>query len=205
MNDVRMVAATLLAVLGVVLDGAPRFTSVWRSPDAAQFRLTGGTVAALVITADDSLRIAGEESLARELIARGLPAVTTYRIAPKEELTDAERAKGWFEKANVEAVIAVRPVSSKTRSAYNPDVWLNPTYNTLWRYYGYGWGSAYLSESPSRDTVITVETLMFSVPRNQLMWAAVSETTNPKTLQRFVADLVKASAKELQKQGLARK
>ena len=29
-----------------------------------------------------------------------------------------------------------------------------------------------------------VETLIFSVPRNQLMWAAVSETKNPKTLQR---------------------
>ena len=43
------------------------------------------------------------------------------------------------------------------------------------------------------------------VARNQLMWAGVSETRNPKTLQRFVADLVKESVKELQKQGLARK
>ena len=56
-----------------------------------------------------------------------------------------------------------------------------------------------------RDDVVTVETLIFSVPRNQLMWAAVSETRNPKTLQKFVEDLVKESVKELQKQGLARK
>ena len=40
-----------------------------------------------------------------------------------------------------------------------------------------------------RDTVITVETLIFSVPRNQLMWAAVSETRNPKTLQTFVEQI----------------
>jgi hypothetical protein len=42
------------------------------------------------------------------------------------------------------------------------------------------------------------------VPRNQLLWAAVSETKNPKTLQRFITDLVKASVKELHDQGLAR-
>ena len=43
-----------------------------------------------------------------------------------------------------------------------------------------------------------------SVPRNQLLWAAVSETQNPKDLQRFVEELVKESVKELHKQGLAR-
>ena len=58
--------------------------------------------------------------------------------------------------------------------------------------------------SVDRDTVITVESLIFSVSRNELVWAAVSETTNPKTLQKFVEDLVKQSVKELQKQGLAR-
>jgi hypothetical protein len=37
------------------------------------------------------------------------------------------------------------------------------------------------------------------------VWAAVSETRNPKTLQKFVGDLVKESVKELEKQGLARR
>ena len=46
--------------------------------------------------------------------------------------------------------------------------------------------------------------MIYSVPRNELLWAAVSETTNPKDLPRFVEDLVKASVKEMQKQGLAK-
>ena len=77
-------------------------------------------------------------------------------------------------------------------------------YSTLWGYYGYGWGSVYIAGSVERNTVIVVETTIYSVPRNQLLWAAVSETKDPKTLQRFVEDLVKESVKELQKQGLAR-
>lgn len=199
---ITAVATTLLAV--AVLSAAPEFTSVWRSPDATQVSFAGKKVAALVITQDDSLRVAGEESLVRELTARGLQAVATYRIAPKEELQAADRAKVWFEKANIEGVVALRPVSNEKRTTYNPGLWVGSSYSTLWGYYGYGWGSVYIPGSVDRETVVTVETLIFSVPRNQLMWAAVSETRDPKTLQRFVEDLVKASVKELHEQGLAR-
>ena len=202
----RFLPATLAATVAAVtlLSAAPTFTSAWRSPDAGSVSFAGKKVAALVIAQDDSLRMAGEEALVRELTARRLQAVATYRIAPKEELQSAERAKGWFEKANVDGVVAMRPVSKDKRTTYNAGMWVSPYYSTFWGYYGYGWGSMYIPGSIERDTIVVVETTIYSVPRNQLLWAAVSETKNPKTLQRFVEDLVKESVKQLQKQGLAR-
>jgi len=203
----RLLPATLAATVAAValLAAAPKFTSAWKSPDAASVSFAGKKVAALVIAQDDSLRVAGEEALVRELTARGLESVATYRIAPKEELQSADRAKGWFEKANVDGVVAVRPVSTEKRTTYNPGTWTNPYYSTFWGYYGYGWGSMYIPGSVQKDTVVVVETTIYSVPRNQLLWAAVSETKNPKDLQRFVEDLVKESVKELHKQGLAKR
>ena len=195
-------ATTIVAV--ALLSAAPKFTSVWKSPDAGSVSFAGKKVAALVITQDDSLRVAGEEALARELTTRGLQSVATYRIAPKEELKNPDHAKGWFEKANVDGVVAMRPVSKDKRTTYNPGTWMNPYYSTLWGYYGYGWGSLYIPGSVEQDTIVVVETTIYSVPRNKLLWAAVSETKNPKDLQRFVEDLVKESVKELHKQGLAR-
>ena len=100
--------------------------------------------------------------------------------------------------------MALRPVSNEKRTNYNAGLWVSPYYSTFYGYYGYGWGSVYVAGSVDRDTVITVENLIYSLPRNQLIWAAVSETKNPKTLQKFVEDLVKESVKEMQKQGLAR-
>jgi len=202
----RLLLALPAALTAVaVVSAAPDFRSVWKSPDAAGVSFAGKKVAALVITQDDSLRVAGEESLVRELTARGLQAVATYRMAPKEELQSAERARGWFEKANVEGVIALRPVSSEKRLSYNDSLWMSPAYNTFWGYYGYGYTSVVVIGGADRDTVITVESLIFSVPQNKLLWAGVSETRNPKTLQKFVEDLVKESVKQLQKQGLAKK
>lgn len=195
-----MVAASLVASLAA----APRFTSVWKTPVAREVTFAGKKVAALVITNDDSLRVSGEEALARELTARGMLGVATYRIAPKEELSDPEKAKGWFERGNVDGVVAMRPVSSEKRTSYTPGTWTSPYYGSLWSYYGYGWGSVYVPGRIDRDTVVTVETLIFSVPRNALLWAGVSETRNPKDLATFVADLVKESVKELHKVGLAK-
>jgi hypothetical protein len=53
--------------------------------------------------------------------------------------------------------------------------------------------------------VLTVETLIFSIPRDRLIWAGVSETKHPETVKQVVADLVRSAAKELKDQGLIAK
>ena len=204
MSRVPPVTAAAMVFAATLVFAAPKFTSAWRSSEAGTVSFAGKKLAALVISKDDSLRVPGEEALARELTARGLQAVATYRIAPKEELQSADRAKVWFEKANVEGVVAMRPVSKDQRTTYNAGMWTSPYYSSFWGYYGYGWNNVYIPGSVDRDTIVVVETTIYSVPRNLLLWAAVSETKNPTTIQRFVEDLVKESVKELQKQGLAR-
>ena len=200
------VAAVIVGVISMAaLTGAVKFTATFKSPDASAVNFAGKKVAALVISQDDSLRVAGEESLVRELNLRGMQGVATYRIAPKEELARADTARPWFEKAKVEGVVAIRPVSAETQQTYTPSTWVNPYYGTLWNYYGYGWGAVYIPGSTRKDTVIVVETTIYDLPGNKLVWAAVSETKNPRDLRGFVEELVKASVNEMQKQGLARR
>ena len=202
----RFVLTTAAVVASAtMLSAAIKFTSTWKSMDAGTVNFAAKKVAALVISSDDSLRIAGEESLARELSARGMQGVATYRIAPKEELRSADTAKGWFEKAGIEGVVAMRPLSADSRQVHTPGTWVSSNYSTLWGYYGYGWSSFYVPGSVRKETVVVVETTIFSVPRNELLWAAVSETRNPENLPQFVEDLVKESVKVLQEQGLARR
>ena len=197
-------AAAVLTATAIASAANPKFTSVWKSPDAYQVNFAGKKLAALVISGDESLRISGEEALVRELTARGFQAVASYRIIPAPVLKNTDEAKGWYEKSNVEGVIALRPVKKEARTAYNPGTWVSPYYGTMWGYYGYGWGSVYIPGSVDRNEVIIVESTIFSVPKNQLLWGAVSETKDPKTLQKFIGDLVKASVEQLQEQGLAK-
>ena len=196
-----IIAVTAAALLAA----AVTFTSTFKSLDAGAVSFFGKKVAALVISNDDSLRVAGEESLVRELAARGMQAVASYRIAPKEELRRADTARPWFEKAGVEGVVAVRPVSADTQRSYNTGTWVSTNYATLWGYYGYGWSAVYVPGGVQRETLVVVETTVYSLPRDQLLWAAVSETRNPRDLRGFVQELIKESVEEMQKQGLAKR
>jgi hypothetical protein len=204
MNRAVPALAAIALAASAAAAASVKFTSVWKAPGLRQVSFAGKKVAAVVMSRDDSLRVAGEEALTRELTARGLQGVAAYRIAPKEELTEADKAKGWFERASVEGVVVLRPVSAEQVHQYNPGTWVTPSYGTLWGYYGYGWGSVYIPGSSRQDTVVTVETTIYSVPRNELLWAGVSEAKNPKQLQRFIEDLAREVVKELHKQGLAR-
>ena len=195
-------------VLLVAIDAAadkPKFSSTWKAPEAAGVRFVGKKVAALVISNDQNLRVSGEEQLVAEINKRGVQGIATYRMAPAEELTTAERARPWFERAGVEGVVAFRPVSADTQVTYSPSVWVTSSYySTLWGYYGYGWSGVYSPGSSRRDTTIVIETLIFSLPMNKLLWAGVSTTTNPDPQPVFVKQLVEAAVNEMKKQHLVR-
>jgi len=204
MRRLPTVAAAALVLAGIEAAAAgPSFKTTWRATDTSGVSFQGKKVAALVITRDDNLRISSEEQLAREITARGVNGVATYRMAPKEELVSAERAKPWFERGGVEGVVALRP-TKYTDTVYTPRVWTESSYSTLWGYYGYGWGSTTLPGDWSEDTTIVVETLVFSVPQNKLLWAGVSSTTNPKAQPQFIKQLVDAAVKEMRKQKLVK-
>ena len=49
------------------------------------------------------------------------------------------------------------------------------------------------------NTTIVVETLVYSVPLDKLLWAGVSTTTNPKNAPEFIKQLIDAAVKEMRK------
>jgi hypothetical protein len=202
---IRITVVAALAVIGIEARAAgPTFTSSWSAPDRAGVSFAGRKVAALVVSADQNLRISGEEQLVRELGARGIQGIATYRLIPPEETATAERARPWFERAGVEGVVALRPVSAEKQTTYAPSVWTTTSYTTLWGYYGYGWAGVYNPGGSRTDTRLVIETLVYSVPLDKLLWAGVSTATNPKDAQTFIHQLVAAAVKEMRTQHLVK-
>ena len=125
MSHVSIVTAAAAFSMSAVLMAGPKFVSTWKAPDAAGVSFTGKKVAALIMSDDLNLRMSGEEALVRELAAVGLPAgVASYRIVPKEELRDPDKAKGWYERAGVEGVVAMRLVRSDKQQTWTPSMWV---------------------------------------------------------------------------------
>jgi hypothetical protein len=198
----RVLVLVVLAVAAAAVLQAAKFTSVWKSPDITTIGFAGKKVAALVITKDDGLRQSAEEALVRQLDALGIEGEASYRLAPTPVLQDKDKARAWFEKVGVEGVVAMRLVSADKVTTYTPATFTTGYYGSLWGYYGYSWGVAWSPPYTSEDTKVIVETLIFSVPKDKLLWAGVSETNNPKNTDVFMKDLVTKAVKEMKKQGL---
>jgi hypothetical protein len=204
----RLIAFVSFVTLAAVsLSAKTTFSSVWKSPDASRIFFGGLKVAAVVIDQDESLRVSGEEALADELNKRGIQGVPSYRLMPKELLKKPEEARAWFEKSGVQGVIAFRLISDEQRRTITPATWSTEYYSTLWGYYGYGWGTAAVFTPGSNRTerFVSLETLVYSVPRNSLIWGGVSTTDNPKSARDVVEEVVKEAVKEMEKEGLTRK
>jgi hypothetical protein len=79
-------------------------------------------------------------------------------------------------------------------------------YGGFWGgYYGHGWGSAWSAAEIRTDTIIVVETLVYSLSQNKLVWAGQSKTTNPANLNRLIENTAEQVADELVRQGLITK
>jgi hypothetical protein len=196
---------SVLFITASLSTAGTKILSAWKAPDIGPTSFAGKKVAALLISQDLSLRMSTEEALARELTARGADGVAAYRVIPQEELKDPKKARDWFQRAGVEAVVVLRVVGTEKERTYSDVVWTSPNYGTFTGYYGYGWSTLYVPVSVSDDTIVTIETLIFSVPRDWLLWAATTETMNPSDVGKAVDDLTKALVKEMKKEGLIEK
>ena len=197
----RRTTTTLVALLvaAATLHGAVKFTSTYAAPDAREVTFKGQKVAALVMSDSFNLRMSAEEALARELTAKGMTGVAAFKLIPKEELQDVERAKAWFEKVSVAGVVVLRPVSKEKVTRPTVEVWTSASYSSLWGYYPYGWASTSSVLATTEDTFVVVEALIFQVSTGRLVWGGVSEATNPKNLQKLVGDIVKEAANKIRK------
>lgn len=210
----RTVKAGLVAFAAVVAAAcaATTFNSTWKAPDAGPLNMKGKKVVAIVMSAEESVRFGAEDALARELTARGVVGVPSYSLIPKELTKDKEKAKEFLQKANVAGAVAMRVVGKEkelnaSAGGYSPagiGYWGSPVYTSFYGggFYGYGWGGVYTPGYIQTDTIVSVETLIYNLETDKLVWAGRSETTNPEKVGPFIKELTAKAAAEMKKQGL---
>jgi len=193
--------AALLAAVAVTLSAcaSTSLQSTWKDPAAAPLNLKGKKVVALVVTDEEALRYTAEDEAAREITAHGGVGVPAYTLLPQAQIRNKERARAIFEKEGIEAVVVVRPVAKEKELSGSFSS--NPGYSSFWgpAFWGGGFGGdGYLRT----DTILIVETLVYSLQQNQLVWASQSQTMNPTQVGSFVRELSKTLGTEMEKQGL---
>jgi len=142
--------------------------------------------------------------MAAAITAQGGQGVPGYTIASDDIVANEARVRTAVEASGAAGVVVMRPVAKDKAISSTPSMYTGPMYGPYWGgYYGYGWGGAWGAGPEIRtDTIVTVETLVYSLKQNKLLWAGQSKTTNPSNVDSFVKELAAGAVREMKKVGL---
>ena len=186
---VALIAATLTACAARPTE----VTTTWRDPVTTpiQFR----RVMAIFVGGDSAMRRKVENRLARNVPN----TVASYTVVPDAELTDTVSVRSRIAEGGYDGVVVLRLTSVGMRTAGETVPTVGDPAETLAQYLRRSPRSALAS---GQETVITMESRLYSVRDGKLIWAGTSDSFSPLSIGELVDQVVDASIQELRDQRL---
>jgi len=175
----------------------------WMAPDV-QGPL--GFEKTLVVFMDptEATRRAGEDALVARIGAdRAVASHTMFSAAEVQNAQQNEAAdRRKIADAGIDSAIVMRMVDEKQELNYTPGMTYPSYYGGFYGYRGYGWGAAYSPGYMTTNTIVSVETNLYQLDGDKLLWSGVTETFNPNEIGKMINEIADAVGKNLRQRGL---
>jgi hypothetical protein len=159
-------------------------------------------ILAVFISSDATARRSGED----EMVRRIPRAVASYTVLPDAALKDAATARAWVRQNGYDLAVLMRPVAIDKETSYVPgtsSAYAVPVgYRSAWGYWGTGWGAPYDPGHYKQDKVVYVETNVYSLDDEKLIWSSKTKSYNPESVPKLVDEIVAQSIAEMKKQNV---
>jgi hypothetical protein len=169
----------------------------WSNPGTTVDLSVMQKVLVVAFMKDETTRRVVEEACAKRLGAIGVPSYSILDKGDKDEDIKAKMIAGGFNGAVVLRLLAVDKETS-----YVPGTGMYPTYyGGFYPYYRYGMGSFYQPGYYTQDKVYNVETNVYSLKDEKLLWTAVTNTTNPGKTENMINEIADVLGKKMRAEG----
>jgi hypothetical protein len=196
MRALRVIGVLLGVTLACATGGSPDLETSWRDPSIS--RLHFNRLLVSYATNDDEMRRRVEDKLAKQLPN----AFAAYRVAPDLNTRDRPEATKLLREKLFDGAVVMRVVDVKDRTTYVPlNTWYtgHPSFYTYW---GSSWGMVQRPGYVVNDRVVAVETAIYSIKEDKLVWAARTRTLNATSPSKLVDETVDAVVNHLRAQQL---
>lgn len=194
----------LLVLFAMLLAGCAaqtRFVHTWHDPAHAGSRV--GSVLVMAFGDDGASRRVFEDEFVRTLNAAGVRALASYTLVPGIAGADWPRVKEAVDRSAAGAVLTVRLVGIEKWTRVVPaQVMMMPVAGPRRGLSGYY--TTVMVTPPTTQTfeVMTLETSLWKVPGESMVWSGTSETFAPDDLKEAAGGLAREVVQALRAQGL---
>jgi hypothetical protein len=198
----KTLGSVILVAVSVLFTSCVSSTSTnivqsWKDPTARPIEFK--KVMFFYLEKDRTVRGFAEEEFVRKVKGTTVvPSLALFaEVAPKDvdKMKDRLRSQG-FDGGVLMRIAHVDEVTHQKEGSL-------PSYQTTFGSYFTYWN--YVPGYPGKvekDRTIRVETVVYSLDEDKLVWAGISETENPEGIKNLVAEVIDAVAKSLREKGL---
>ena len=199
----RLAPALLVAALALGACSATAPVSEWR--DEAFAGGPFGDLLVIAIDDDDLERRLFEDSFARALRAERMTATPSWGVMPTDEKVDKVLVRNAIAGRSIDAVLVVHLVGTEEREIYHPPRSSYAPARYSQRYYGYYssvYDYVYEPGYYTRHNLVKLETNLYDVASEELIWSSQSETLDPESANGLIESLAVTVIDQLRAQRL---
>jgi hypothetical protein len=192
-------------LLGILFAGmiacspSTQIVKSWRDPGATVSASGSYKVLVLGLVKDESSRRIVEDALVRRLNGKGIASYTVITEdmikAAKEDQLAEKLAQGGFTH-----LLMVRLADIEKETSYVPGT-TTGYYGGYGRYYGYGAGMYTTPGYYTQDKNYFVETAVYSITPDKLLWTGTTKTVNPSKMDKTITEIAETVADQMKKDG----
>jgi hypothetical protein len=202
-----------LLLLTLIMSGCGpthKITGSWAAPDAKSFGPYKKAFI-IVLTQNKNNNYYIEQQMAKTLKSRGIDAVKSNDIFPPkfsvtQDMTKEQLAEA-IKKTGCDAVLTLSVLDVKSVESYHPGTSYYPVsygYGGYYGYYNYYYPQVYSPGYYSVDKTYYLETNLYDMASDKLVWSVQSESSNPTNLSDAFKSYSYMLIKHLQSEGLAK-
>jgi len=200
-----LAVATTTLLLGAC--ASQQLTSTWTNPEYSRGPMN--KTAVIVLAKDEKIRRYAEDQMVQKL-PKGTIGIAGYTLFD-QPVDDKDKVQASLIKEGFDSVMVSRLVSiDKTQTYIPPQTYVQPQpygsrpyYGSFPGYYGQAYGTVYATPGHTvEDTVVVVETLLYSLPDGKLVWTGTTSSLNPESKAELAQGLSLLIGDELEKKHL---
>jgi hypothetical protein len=195
-----LILNVLVVFLIVACGPSTKIVKSWRDPSSTISPSPESKIFVIAMVKDESSRRVIEDEIVKRLKVKGVQSYTelTADIIKNQESDALDRL---LKSGQYTDVILMRLSDIEKEVNYTPGT-TTGMYGGYGGYYRYGAGFYSTPGYYSEDKNYTVETTLYSVNPNKLIWAGTTSTVNPTNIQKTVNEIATVVTEQMKKDGL---
>ncbi len=171
----------------------------WQEPGASVSSSGDNKVLVMGLVKDESSRRIVEDNLVKRMAAKG---VASYTVVTDEMVKAAKEdaLEGMLKEGGFTHILIMRLADIEKETSYVPGT-TTGYYGGYGRYYGYGAGMYGSPGYYQEDKNYFVETAVYSISPNKLLWTGTTKSVNPSKIGKAIDDIALTVTEKMKKDG----